>query len=130
MFTKVESNLITRELQDNMCLPHILTLPGIEYSSTPSFMRKTDKYTSQNTVAFSNYFSIFVTWDSYVTAAFLFHSLPPFPPSLPFLLLSFYLFIKSKEADLLPFNFTSLGKHCMNVIPYGECCQHFCWYQS
>lgn len=73
-----------------------------------------------------------------MTAAFLIHSHPPFflpsfLPSLsplPFLLLSFYLFIKSKEADLLPFNFTSLGKHCMNVIPYGECCQRFCWYQS
>lgn len=141
MFTKVESNLITQEWHDNMCLPHILsTVCQAQNPHQPlrSWGRQADKYISQNTVAFANYFSIFVISDSCVTAAFLIHSHPPFflpsfLPSLsplPFLLLSFYLFIKSKEADLLPFNFTSLGKHCMNVIPYGECCQHFCWYQS
>lgn len=54
-------------------------------------------------------------------------------PSLPLFLSSsshFICLLNQRKADLLPFNFTSLGKHCMNVIPYGECCQHFCWYQS
>lgn len=96
MFTKVESNITTQELHHNMCFPHLFSTIGQAQNThqpLPSGGRKADKYISQNTVAFANYFSTFVTWDSYVTAAFLFHSLPPsllssLLPSLP-LFLSF-----------------------------------------
>lgn len=110
-------------------------MPGIEYSSRSSSMKRTDrKIHSKEDHAICDYFSVFVTWDYH--DCYIFNSLPTFfppflPPSLPFLLLTFiFLFLKSKKADLLPFNFTSLGKHWINVIPYGKCFQHFCWYQS
>lgn len=42
-------------------------MSGIEYSSTSSSMRETDKCTPKSTMLFANYFSTFVISD-YVTA--------------------------------------------------------------
>lgn len=101
-------------------------MPATEYSSTSSSMRKTDgQIRSKKHDALCKLF--FHPCDCCI-----FNSPSSFhPPSLPFFRPSFFhffLFVKSKEADLWPFNFTSLEKHWIDVIPYGECCQRFCWH--